>query len=339
MESIQYRLNSRPEFEADAESRLISGYGIVFNSDSHPLVIHDDEHGSVRVVEQITRKSIERADISDVISAYNHNFEKILGRTTSATMTLSTDSRGVKYTVSAGKQSYADDLLESLRRGDVAGSSFVFTYDMAEGYELQDRKDGTVVAIPRRITKIYEMGPVTTPAYPETTAENRNSGLEKAVKRHLAERKKEDTPDEKDEEEESSGADGMAGRAMDVMDMCEAVSSAFYREFDFKEDEDGNYDYYYVQSIALDNTMVVKSGRSKKLWQLGYSISEAMDVEFTPKSEWIEVKREFTPVRMFADMETAKRKVDEKNLLVRQGNPAFVPDRYYELKRAAKRRV
>lgn len=192
---IQYRLTTNADMTADVENRQITGYGIVFNSDSLPLSVSDGANGSVRVVEQITQRSLENADMSDVISAYNHNFEKILGRTTSNTLTLTTDQRGVKYTVKAGNQTYANDLLESLQRGDVAGSSFVFTYDYNEGYEFEERADGTLIATPRKITKVYEMGPVTSPAYPETTAQNRNGELQKAVQRHLEAQRAQPGPD------------------------------------------------------------------------------------------------------------------------------------------------
>lgn len=204
--------------ETDTENRTIRGYGVVFNSDSLPLTVYDSTHGHVRVVEQITRESMRDADMSDVMGAYNHNFEKILGRTTSGTMTIDVDDAGVRYTIRAGKQSYATDLLESLRRGDVVGSSFTFTYDFDEGYEFEDRDDGTLVAVPKKITKIYEMGPVTNPAYPETSAENRTDALVKAVKRHLEQREKLKTEAEQDadgpdvDETEVLGPDDVEGR-------------------------------------------------------------------------------------------------------------------------------
>ena len=96
---LEYRYMPNAEVRADKEAGNISGYGIVFNADSQPLQIYDSTRGVVRVIEQIRPESLRGADMTDVISAYNHNFEKILGRTASNTLKLSTDQTGVRYSV------------------------------------------------------------------------------------------------------------------------------------------------------------------------------------------------------------------------------------------------
>lgn len=182
---IQYRHIAEAELMAD-ENRMISGYGIVFDSDSSPLQIWDDQTGRiVEAVEIITRESLKGADMRDVISAFNHDFDKVLGRTTSGTLKLSTDAKSVAYRANAPNTTYADDVLELLKRGDLSGSSFVFSMDWGEGYDIKERADGVLQASPIKITKVYEMGPVVNPAYPETTAQNRSAALEGAIKRFL----------------------------------------------------------------------------------------------------------------------------------------------------------
>lgn len=171
--------------EYDEENRNISGYGVVFHSDSAPMYIWDDRHGIVEVIERITPQSMENTDMSDVISAYNHNFDKILGRTSSNTLRLDIDEKGIFYRVDAPDTTYANDLLVSVQRGDVKGASFVFSMDWEEGYEIKERADGKLEATPKKITKMHEIGPVVSPAYPATTAENRMGPLVDAVKRHM----------------------------------------------------------------------------------------------------------------------------------------------------------
>ena len=191
---IQYRHIHDAELRADPESRMISGYGIVFNSDSLPLQIWDDQTGRIiEAVEIITQDSMKGADMRDVISAINHDFQKVLGRTTSGTMKLSADAKGVSYRAEAPKTGYADDVIELLQRGDLSGSSFVFSMDWEAGYDIQERDDGVLQASPKKITKVYEMGPVINPAYPETTAQNRSAALETAVKRFLEEKQAKET--------------------------------------------------------------------------------------------------------------------------------------------------
>jgi len=152
----------------------IRGYGVVFNSDSVPMYVWDDQRGVVKVVERITRSSMASADMSELVATFNHNFDYILGRTSNETMEVRTDDKGVYYAVKPSNTTYAKDLLENLRAGNVTGSSFYFSMDSNEGYDFKEREDGMLEATPRKITKIYEMGPVTSPAYPATTSERRS---------------------------------------------------------------------------------------------------------------------------------------------------------------------
>lgn len=179
-------------------SRSYSGYGVVFNLDSVPLYVWDNERGIIEVVEQITPDSLARADTGDLISAFNHNFEKILGRVSTGSLQFSQDETGIKYRFEVPKTTYGNDLIEQTRAGLIGGSSFVFTIDFEKGYDIEERENGTLQAIPRAITKIVEMGPVVNPAYKDTTAENRSAALTSAVaefyKRKTAENKKTTTP-------------------------------------------------------------------------------------------------------------------------------------------------
>lgn len=309
---MQYRFNQAPQFRADLSNRMISGYGVVYNSDSAPMAILNQRGQKVKVVERITADSMRGADMSDVISSYNHNFEKILGRSTSGTLFLQEDENGISYHVTAGNQSYANDTLESIQRGDVSGSSFVFLYDVAAGYDFEERTDGTIVATIKSIKKVIEMGPVISPAYPGTTAENRSSDLLEAAKRFLSEKDETTTPvgqvlDEVTEE-------GEAKRAIGVFEMAEIVEAAFYSEFDYTDDS-----YYYVQSIMVDDTLVAQEYPSKKLFKVEFSIAEDQSVTFTPKENWVLVQKEYVPVsRFFEEREAQKREKDgttEKTIL------------------------
>ena len=151
-------MNRNTEFSFDEENRSFSGYGIVFDSDSLPLVIQDRDLGGVKVYEQITRESMEGANVDDMISARDHNFSQILGRTSAGTLELSVDDKGVMYRIpSLPDTTYANDLQVSTSRGDIRGSSFTFSIDWEKGYDIQERSDGGLVAKPRQITKVYEI--------------------------------------------------------------------------------------------------------------------------------------------------------------------------------------
>jgi len=201
-------------------NRRVSGYGIVFNSDSLPLVIHDRSNGFVKVYERITRESIQEADMTDVIAAFNHNFEKLMGRTTSNTLQLSIDDKGVFYSFEAPPTQAGDDLLTHLQRKEISGSSFTFTIDAEEGYDIIERGDGSLEATPKRITKIYEMGPVINPAYPMTTAENRSQGLFDAVTSHLNRKVEEDNQLEERKQDDAELLKAKAELELFVIENC-----------------------------------------------------------------------------------------------------------------------
>ena len=173
----------RGEFDFDATTRKFSGYGVVFNSDSVPLVVRHQGQ-EIRVVERITADCVRDAIMDDVVSAFNHDLNIIFGRTSAGTMRLTVDETGIRYDYDVPNTSAGNDLLVSVERGDISGSSFMFNIDSDEGYDFQRREDGTIVATPRKITRIMEMGPVVFPAYPQTTAENR-SQLGQALKDYL----------------------------------------------------------------------------------------------------------------------------------------------------------
>lgn len=325
---IQCRYIQNAQIRSDVENRQISGYGVVFDSDSAPLTVLDGRNGKVRVIERVTQESIKDADMSDVICSYNHNLEKILGRSSSNTASISIDENGILYTVRAGKQTYAEDLIESLDRGDVTGSSFMFTYDVQAGYEFEEREDGTIVATFNKITKIIEMGPVVNPAYPETTAQNRSTDLMEGVKRFLSEK------DPIEEILDEVNEDAEAKRALDVEEMASIVVMAFYTEFDGKDNT-----YYYVKSVMIDNTLVAKEYPSQKLYKLNFSMDEAQNVTFDNKDQWVQVQKEYVAVnRHFDQLEIEKRTKDGTTEKAKTIEYPFMPG-YYRTKAKAKKRV
>jgi hypothetical protein len=147
----------------DDRGRLhIRGYGAVFNAWSQDL-------GGFR--EAIEPGAFDKTiQESDVRSLWNHDVNYILGRTASGTLTLFVDQRGLGYDVVPPDAQWAQDLIISIRRGDVDGSSFGFD-------TIQDRweqgKDGDVRRHLLEV-RLYDVGPVTFPAYPQTSAEARD---------------------------------------------------------------------------------------------------------------------------------------------------------------------
>lgn len=144
----------RIEQRADGEDRRIVGYAAVFNSLSVEL-------WGFR--ERIAPGAFTASLGDDVRALWNHNTELVLGRTKSNTLSLAEDATGLRIEISppASAASY----LETIERGDVDQMSFGFrtledTWDEDE--------EGVIIRTLKKV-KLYEVSPVTFPAYPATS--------------------------------------------------------------------------------------------------------------------------------------------------------------------------
>jgi HK97 family phage prohead protease len=116
---------------------------------------------------------------ADVRALVNHDPNLILGRTLSGTLRLSSDDHGLRYEVDPPQTSYASDLLESVRRGDVTQSSFAFRV-IADEWEPAERSGELPL---RRIQQVelFDVSPVTYPAYTQTSVSARASDMAQAL--------------------------------------------------------------------------------------------------------------------------------------------------------------
>ena len=160
-----------PKLEArmTEDGNGMEGLGIITNS--RTLLFTDNQGRSI--YEEIAPSAVADYDLTkgDIISAFNHNFEKILGRTSANTLAVTKDANGMRYSIpSLPNTSYGNDLKEQLSRGDVKGSSFFFT--IAE--ESWTEVEGGMLRTINQFEEIYEVGPVVFPAYLDTTAAKRS---------------------------------------------------------------------------------------------------------------------------------------------------------------------
>lgn len=109
----------------------------------------------------------------DVRALFNHSVDHVLGRSVNGTLELRQDSRGLHYSIIANPNDpAAESLIAKLKRGDVSGSSFSFNI-APDGQRIRLEKRGGVLVKVREILAVdplYDVGPVTFPAYRATTA-------------------------------------------------------------------------------------------------------------------------------------------------------------------------
>mgnify|MGYP001176589892 CR=1 FL=1 len=139
----------------------ISGYAAVFNELS-------DDLGGFR--EKIQPGAFSEAiQRDDVRALWNHDSNYVLGRNKAGTLKLSEDEHGLHYEVDLPDTQWAKDLSESIKRGDVTQSSFGFAVDSDEWA----KQDGETIRTLMKVT-LYDVSPVTYPAYPQTSTSARS---------------------------------------------------------------------------------------------------------------------------------------------------------------------
>jgi hypothetical protein len=118
--------------------------------------------------ERIARGAFDDAIRTDDVRALlNHDSNFILGRTKSGTLSLSTDERGLAVEIQLPDTStIADLVVEPIRRGDISQMSFAFRVK-AGGQKWDEDDEGRTI---RTVTavKLFDVSPVTYPAYAET---------------------------------------------------------------------------------------------------------------------------------------------------------------------------
>ncbi len=159
---VRFFQDAEVRLAGDDQKPVITGYAAVFNK---PTQIGQ------RFKEVIRPGAFDRAlkEKQDVRALINHDPGKIIGRTKSGTLTLSVDQKGLRYEIDPPDTSHANDLVESLRRGDIDSSSFGFR---AVGQKWTETTDNGQTNYLRELTDVDldDVSPVTYPAYEATSA-------------------------------------------------------------------------------------------------------------------------------------------------------------------------
>ena len=155
--------------------KSIVGYSAVFYRDGKPGTeyrIWSD------YVERLMPGCFDRAlsEKHDARGLFNHDSDNLLGRVSNGTCILSVDAVGLRFEIP-----YDEDdpdhqrVVSKIKRGDLSGCSFAFWNTTSTWEEVQ--VDGETVWI-RNITDLdlFDVGPVTFPAYEDTDV-----GLRSAV--------------------------------------------------------------------------------------------------------------------------------------------------------------
>lgn len=163
------------ELRAEGDDQFFEGYAAIFNSPT--------DLGWF--TEEIKPGAFDDVLTNDVRALFNHDPDAVLGRTASGTMKLIVDKKGLKY--SALYNPNDPDhvrVMEKVKRGDVSQSSFAFSIKDAQ-WSTRDGKDYREII---KVEALYDVAPVTYPAYQDTTVAQRSIGkYQEDYKKDIAE--------------------------------------------------------------------------------------------------------------------------------------------------------
>jgi uncharacterized protein len=169
---VSYEQERRPVYEPpdlreDGEA-TVSGYAALYNTETVIFGLWRE-----RIAPGAFESALDGTD--DVRALFNHDPSILLGRTRSKTLTLSEDAKGLKYHIQLPDTQHARDVRELIRRGDVSGSSFGFRIEDDEWDDTPTKK-GKLPLVTIRKVELFDVSPVTFPAYPQTSVSARSKG-------------------------------------------------------------------------------------------------------------------------------------------------------------------
>ena len=143
----------------DGKPPMLVGHAAVFGQLSEDL-------GGFR--EQILPGAFSDAITTDDVRAlFNHDPNFVLGRNRAKTLEMSEDTTGLAIRISMPEtQTIRDLVLEPIRRGDITQMSFQFSVRPG-GQDWAKNDAGQSIRTLKKV-RLYDISPVTYPAYPQT---------------------------------------------------------------------------------------------------------------------------------------------------------------------------
>lgn len=184
-------MNKQREVRTFPTSVRVSGSG---NSITGHAAVFNSPYDSGFFVETIKPGAFSRAlrEQQDVRCLLNHDANFLLGRSKAGTLFLSEDAQGLYFNCELPDSSTGNDVRASIARGDLDGCSFSFLVGESGRQEWREAKDQSGRMRSYRdifeIEELFDIGPVTWPAYSSTSVGVRSmfpEGVPSAVRSHV----------------------------------------------------------------------------------------------------------------------------------------------------------
>lgn len=185
--------------EFNEESRTVSGYACLFEHESTDL------GGFTEIISRGALDGVlEKSDVLALLDHSTHRGVLARYRNGAGSLRLSIDEKGLRYEFEAPKTALGDEVVESLKRGDLSESSFAFT---VADEEWTKTGDGMRLRRINKFKRLYDVSPVYYPAYEGTTVGVRSASdiLKDVTTRELQEKKAIEEAENKELEERFRG--------------------------------------------------------------------------------------------------------------------------------------
>jgi len=164
MRFLETKIEVREEERNGITGPVMFGYAAVFDKLSEDL-------GGFR--EQVAKGAFAEAISNDDVRAlFNHDPNYVLGRSKAGTLRMQEDDHGLYVEITPPDTRYARDLLTAMKRGDINQMSFSFRVKPG-GQDWARDDNGQVVRTLKRV-RLFDVSPVTFPAYPQTAIAQRS---------------------------------------------------------------------------------------------------------------------------------------------------------------------
>ncbi len=138
------------------DKKVVVGHAAFYNNLSEDL-------GGFR--EMIKPGAFDSVLDNDVRAFFNHDPNHLLARTSSGTLRLGVDEKGLRYEFDVPDTTSGRDLLVSMERGDITQSSFAFT---VEDDSWDTTSKGGEIRTINKVKRLFDVSPVSIPAYPDS---------------------------------------------------------------------------------------------------------------------------------------------------------------------------
>ncbi|MBS5831769.1 MAG: phage major capsid protein [Lactobacillus jensenii] len=165
--SINLQLASLTTRDAENGSQKITGYGMLFNQPSVPMPF----------IEYIKPEALDGLNLSSVMLLRSHDFDQILARVDSGTLSVRVDDKGLYFEATMPDTTLGNDTLADIKAGNIRGCSIGF--NIGDDDWSRDENGQTIHQI-NEISQLNEISLTPIPAYQQTSA-----NVERSLKQFL----------------------------------------------------------------------------------------------------------------------------------------------------------